>query len=97
MRGSLRRSSCSIIVIAPSVLIAEIAHVRHISDFIPPQRVQFARPIEAVSGLVNLGLGDATKSVIARPRCGIAPSTPNRQITSHYHGIAPAKASEVIM
>jgi len=33
--------------------------------------------------LVNLGLGSATKSVIARHPRGIARGTPNRQITGH--------------
>jgi hypothetical protein len=40
-------------------------------------------PIEAVSRLVNLGLGKATKSVIARHPRGIARGTPNRQIAGH--------------
>ena len=42
-------------------------------------------PIEAVTRLVNLGLANATKSVIARHQRGIARGTPNRQITCHWH------------
>jgi hypothetical protein len=43
----------------------------------------FAIPIEAVSRLVNPGLGNATKSVIARHPRGMARSTSDRQIKGH--------------
>ena len=49
----------------------------------PAMVLTICRPIEAVSRLVNLGLRNATKSVIARHLRGIAPGIPDRQIRRH--------------
>jgi len=65
----------------------------------PAEALTICRQTEAVFRLVNLGLGNAAKSVIARHPRGIALSAPNHQITvtGIFAGISPAKASEVIM